>query len=217
MAEQGRIAAMWCAPKNCAKLAQSEDLDDVPGRTLAMDAPATTYSDERLYAEALSRGVDYGQRREGTEDLWLPVELLATAVELAPALALVAPVVAYDCPDDYDERREAAKVARGVSAGLVRVAHWAREVHARDVGYKTQAWIVQTIALTTHLVEELNPDRTRLLEYLQEANAHLACAFVALQCDRLAVADCITQAQAAWLATYACSRAALDIPQRRSL
>jgi hypothetical protein len=58
-----------------------------------MDAPATTYSDESLYAEALSRGVDYGQRREGMDDLWLPVELLATAVELAPALALFAPVV----------------------------------------------------------------------------------------------------------------------------
>ena len=178
-----------------------------------MDTAATTYPDERLYAEALSRGLDYGQRRDGTEDLCLPVELLATAVELAPALALVAPVLAYD----YDERREAAKVTRGVSAGLVRVAHWAREVHARDVGYSTQAWIEQTIALTDHLVAELNGDRARLLDFLEEANAHLACAIVAVQCDRLAVADCITQAQGAWLATYACSRAALDIPQRRPL
>jgi hypothetical protein len=127
---------------------------------------------------------------------------------------MVAPVLAYDCLDD-DERREAAKITRGVSAGLVRVAHWAREVHARDVGYSTQAWIEQTIGLTDHLVEELNRDRARLLDYLDEANAHLACAIVALQCDRLAVADCITQAQGAWLATYACSRAALDIPQRR--
>ena len=181
-----------------------------------MDAPETTHPDDRLYAEALSRGLDYGQRRDGAEDLCLPVELLATAVELAPALALVAPVLAYDRPDD-DERREAAKITRGVSAGLVRVAHWAREVHARDVGYSTQAWIEQTIALTDHLVEELNRDRARLLDLLEEANAHLACAIVALQCDRLAVADCITQAQGAWLATYACSRAALDIPQRRPL
>jgi hypothetical protein len=182
-----------------------------------MDAPETTYPDERLYAEALSRGLDYGQRRDGADDLCLPVELLATAVELAPALALVAPVLAYDCRDDDAERREAAKVTRGVSAGLVRVAHWAREVHARDVGYSTQAWIEQTIGLTDHLVAGLNRERARLLDYLEEANAHLACAIVALQCDRLAVADCITQAQGAWLATYACSRAALDMPQRRLL
>jgi hypothetical protein len=182
-----------------------------------MDAPETAHPDERLYAEALSRGLDYGQRRDGADDLCLPVELLATAVELAPALALVAPVLAYDCPADYAERREAAKVTRGVSAGLVRVAHWAREVHARDVGYSTQAWIEQAIALTDHLVAGLNRESARLLDYLEEANAHLACAIVALQCDRLAVADCITQAQGAWLATYACSRAALDIPQRRPL
>jgi hypothetical protein len=30
-----------------------------------MDAPETTHPDERLYAEALSRGLDYGQRRDG--------------------------------------------------------------------------------------------------------------------------------------------------------
>ena len=164
--------------------------------------------DRRLYLQAVSRGIEQLPRHDPGEDLFRPVELLATAIELTPALTLMAPVVAGE-GRDFHEHREALRLTRTISAGLVRVAHRAREVHARDVGYETDAWIDQAVALAEHLAHERQRDGSRLLEHLEEASAHLADAVVALHCDRLMFADAITQAQGAWLASYARSQWAL--------
>lgn len=109
---KGRTVAMPSWPEVPVQKSSSGTLVTCRVEPSRMDAPEATHPDARLYVEALSRGLDYGQRRDGADDLCLPVELLATAVELAPASALVAPGLAYDRPHGYDERRKAAKITR---------------------------------------------------------------------------------------------------------
>jgi hypothetical protein len=166
-------------------------------------------ADRSLYADAVSRGLER-TGWAGEEQVSRPVELLACATELTPALALVATSLVHEPAESRGEQREALKIAGEISAGLVRAAHWAREVHARDVGYDTEAWIRQAIARAGHLTYEQDKDCTRVLEHLDEAAAQLSEAIVALESDRLAVADSITQAQGCWLAIYVRAREALN-------
>jgi hypothetical protein len=160
-----------------------------------------------LYTEAVSQGLELTQDRD--ERVSRPVELLAKAIELTPALVLVAPFVVHPWVDGSPEDRHALEIAASNSAGLVRMAHWAREVHARDVGYDTDAWIRKAVALAGHLGHEQEKDCMHVLEDLEEATVHLAEAIVALECDRVAVASSITRAQAGWLAIYVRAREAL--------
>jgi hypothetical protein len=165
--------------------------------------------DRLLYEEAVSRGVDYARNPSGTEYLARPVDLIATATELTPGLAVVALVLGRPPASGDDERTEALRLTRAMSAALVRLAHWAREVHARDVGYHTEAWIEQTLALAGHLSDEQHADAAFVTDHLGEATVHLAQTIRALHTDHLAVPDSISRAQAAWLATYRRAREAL--------
>jgi hypothetical protein len=161
-----------------------------------------------LYEEAVSRGIDDARFPLGTEYLSRPFELVAVATELTPGLAVV---VALAETARGGEHRDLQRLVRAITAGLVRLAHWGREVHARDVGYDTEAWIEQTVALASHLRQEQHADPAVVTDHLGEATVHLAQAIQALHTDCLAVPDSISQAQGAWLATYRTAREALLI------
>jgi hypothetical protein len=156
--------------------------------------------DRRLYAEAVSRGIERTPRHVGSGDLSRPVELLATATQLTPALVVFTPAPMHPWSDGCDEHHEALRLARAITAALIRLAHWARQVHGRDVGYDTEVWIEQAVIAGRQLAQEQQHDCALVLDQLEEAAGYLAGAIVALSHDRLAVADCITQAHGAWLA-----------------
>ena len=163
--------------------------------------------DRRLYDAAVSHGIDATRRRREADRAERPLRLLTTATTLTPSLLTAAATIREaGSASSSARRREARRVVRTLSAGLVRLGHHALEVHARDHGYEPQAWIEQTIALGGLLVFEHGNDPRSLLEYQHEAAGHLADAIVALSSDRLAFADHLTQAQGVWLACYCCAR-----------
>jgi hypothetical protein len=177
----------------------------MPGRSLRGRHPDLN---RLLYEEAVSRGVDYARHPMGSECVARPFELVATATELTPGLAMVALALSQPAAGDDEERQEGLRLTRAISAGLVRLAHWAREVHARDVGYRTEAWIEQALALSGYLCNEQHADPACVSEQLDEAAAHLADVICGLHTDRLSVPDMLSHAQGAWLATYRTAREA---------
>src|SRR5215211_4487776 len=80
--------------------------------------------DRRLYEAAVSHGIDVTGCSAEVEHAEQPVRLLADATMHTPSL-LVAVVTGS----------EPRSTARSLSAGLVRLAHHALEVQARDTGY----------------------------------------------------------------------------------
>jgi hypothetical protein len=119
-----------------------------------------------------------------------PVRLLATATLHTPALL----AAVSGC--------EPWSVARSLSAGLVRLAHHALAVHARDDGYDAEPWIAQAIMLAGLRALEQDDDPERVVECQHEGAEHLADAIVALASDRMGFADALTHAQAAWLSCF---------------
>jgi hypothetical protein len=150
--------------------------------------PAVDY---RLYKAAVSRGIDVTGWSAEVEQADRPVRILATATVHTPSL-LVAVAAGS----------EQWGSARSLSAGLVRLAHHALEVHARDTGYDAEPWIAQTITLAGLHAYEQDDDPERVVECQREAAEHLSDAIVALSSDRMAFADCLTNAQAGWLSCF---------------
>jgi hypothetical protein len=150
--------------------------------------PALTV-DRRLYDAAVSHGIDVTGRTAETEHAERPVQLLATATVHTPALLVTLAA--------------GSRRARTISAGLVRLAHHALEVHARDNGYDPEPWIVQAVTLADLLALEQREDGAGPLACQHDAVEHLSDAIVALSSDRMGFPDHLTQAQGAWLACFA--------------
>jgi hypothetical protein len=147
--------------------------------------------DRRLYEAAVSHGIDVTGCSADVEHSEQPVRLLANATMHTPSLLVV--LVAESEP---------WSTARSLSAGLVRLAHHALEVHARDTGYDPEPWIAQTITLAGLHAYEHDEDPERVVECQQDAAEHLSDAIVALSADRMGFADHLTQAQAGWLSCF---------------
>jgi hypothetical protein len=93
------------------------------------------------YTRAVCRGADVTGRRAEDERLDGTLTLLAEITVHTPQLQLFAAVL--ELGDDI--ARPAADAVRNHSAGVVRLAHRALEVHARDVGYALDAWREQAV------------------------------------------------------------------------
>jgi hypothetical protein len=164
--------------------------------------------DRRAYLAAVSHGIDATGADADADRAESPLRLLATATTRTPALLLAAAVLddGEGLGDGSWERERGRRVIRTLSSGLVRTAHHALEVHARDTGYDPGAWIAQAVTLASMLADEQAEDPTRVLAATQDAADRLADAIVALSCDRMAFPDHLAQAQAAWLACWCCAR-----------
>jgi hypothetical protein len=150
--------------------------------------PAVDY---RLYKAAVSHGIDVTGWGADVEQAERPVRMLATATVHTPSL-LVAVAAGS----------ERWGTARSLSAGLVRLAHHALEVHARDTGYDAEPWIAQTITLAGLHGNEQDDDPELVVECQLESAEHLSDAIVALSSDRMGFADHLTHAQAGWLSCF---------------
>ena len=93
---------------------------------------------EQAYAEAVCRRADLTGTRAHDERINGALALLAAITAYTPALPLLMALVDED--SDASAARYIAPAARRHCAGVIRLAHRALEVHAREVGYDPGAW-----------------------------------------------------------------------------
>ena len=108
-------------------------------RAVALAATTRQAELRRVYAEAVARGANNTGCTAEVERAYGTLRLLTLALVRLPDLALCAHLL-----DMVDERENDPLVARAtsdVAAGALRLANRALEVHGRDVGYQTEAWI----------------------------------------------------------------------------
>lgn len=142
------------------------------------------------------------------ELLATPTELLSSALQRLPDLAVVALVV-QALMHDADPRlsRMAAKM-QGQSAGILRLCQRALEVHSRNVGYQLEAWNARAIDYAACLLGDgpkaSCPDsptgEVRLVVYA------LGQAIVACENDRMAVPELLSEASACVLVLFILAR-----------
>jgi hypothetical protein len=108
-------------------------------RALALAATAGQAELRRLYARALVRGATNTSCTAEQERGFGPPRLVTLALIRVSDLALSAHLL--DLVDEDEEDALVARAANNVSAGALRLAHRALEVHGREVGYQTDAWI----------------------------------------------------------------------------
>jgi hypothetical protein len=160
---------------------------------------------ERIYDEAVCVGGSLSTCRADEERLHSAIELLAHITTHTPYLTfLVLELADARCAGAaclaWEARRHAALV--------IRLAHRALEVHARDVGYEFDAWRERAVleadaALTAAWVEEGDDELGFGTAAVVDATTALAAAIVAVPCDCMAVPDHLASALAGWLLCYA--------------
>lgn len=98
----------------------------------------------RLYRIAVARGGNItGLSTEAERELEVS-RLLTLALLRLPDLVLSGYLLATIGKKRADQA-VVARTARDVSAGTLRLAHRALEVHGRQVGYRTEAWTEQAV------------------------------------------------------------------------
>jgi hypothetical protein len=150
------------------------------------------------------RGADVAVPVQDAERLASPLALLAASTVHVPHLALLLAELA-----DV-EKPEAAAVltreARRQAAALVRLAHRALELHARDVGYDPRPWRDSAIRRVGVALADICPEAgdelgLAVLE-VDRASHELAAAITAIPVDRMAVPGHVAAAQAECLSCY---------------
>jgi hypothetical protein len=133
------------------------------------------------------------------------LELLAQITTHTPYLVLVV----VELAGAGDAAAEClVREARRHTAVVIRLAHRALEVHARDVGYELGPWrrravLEASVTLTTGAVEDRDDELGVAAARLTDAAAALAAAIAAVPTDRIAVPEHLASALGAWLACYA--------------
>jgi hypothetical protein len=165
---------------------------------------------ERVYREAVAHGADLigldvaDERTAGT------LELLAAITVRVPHLTLLLASPAEASRPLSPGAACVAREARRQSAAIVRLAHRALEVHARDVGYDPEAWRERALlgpsaAAATgggDVADELGAAGFEL----GRASVALAVAITAVPTDRIAVPTHLADALGGWLFCYAHAR-----------
>ena len=93
----------------------------------------------RAYSAAVAHGSHNTQCWAAEERAYGTLRLLTLALLRLPDLAVCAHVLHLVC--ESDEGMLLARTMGEVAAGTLRLAHRALEIHGRDVGYATDAWI----------------------------------------------------------------------------
>jgi hypothetical protein len=117
-----------------------------------------------------------------------------------------------DMVDEDEQDPLVARAASAVSAGALRLAHRALEIHSRDVGYETDVWIERALL---HAGAELDWRVTGedegvpvALDEARSATMAIARASEAAVSDRMLVPEQLAKALGHLLAIYALAKAA---------
>jgi hypothetical protein len=179
-------------------------------RALALAAAAGEAELRRAYAAAVARGADSTRCSAGEERALGALRLLTLALARLPDLALSAHLL--DRVEEDEEDPLAARAASYVCSGALRLASRALEVHGRDVGYRTDAWIEEALLqagawLNVHATAG-EEDVPVALEEARAATLALAHATAATADDRMLVPEQVAEGLGHLLAIFAIARAA---------
>jgi hypothetical protein len=114
----------------------------------------------------------------------------------------------------HQDQREplVARAARDVSSGALRLAHRALELHGRDVGYDTDAWVERALLRAAAQLDwQAAGDWNGVPVALDEARAAtvaIACASEGTRTDRMLLPEQLAEALGHLLAIYTIARAA---------
>ena len=97
----------------------------------------------RLYGGAVARGANNTGCGAEEERCYGPARLVALTLMRVSDLALSAHLL--DMVDEDEEDALIAHATANVSSGALRLAHRALEVHGREVGYETGAWLERAL------------------------------------------------------------------------
>ena len=177
-------------------------------RALELAAGAGQPKLRQLYTAAIARGADNAGCTAEEEHAFGTRRLVTLALMRASDLALSAHLL--DMIDEDEEDALVARAARDVSAGALRLAHRALEVHGREVDYDTGAWIERALL---HARAQLDWQATGqdeglpvALDEARAATASLARASEAT--DRMLLPEQLADGLGHLLAIYAIARAA---------
>ena len=168
------------------------------------DADGSIGALERIYDGAVCVGGSLSNCFAHEERLHSAIELLAHITTQTPYLTLLVVELA-------DARGSAAACraheARRHAALVIRLAHRALEVHARDLGYELDAWRERAVleadaALTAAWVEDRDDELSFATAAVVDATTALAAAIAAVSRDCMAVPDHLASALAGWLLCY---------------
>ena len=179
-------------------------------RAVALAATTGQAELRRVYAVAVARGANNTGCTAEVERGYGTLRLLTLALVRLPDLALCAHLL-----DMVDEREDDPLVARAtsdVAAGALRLANRALEIHGRDVGYQTDAWIdlalLQTSATLGCQATADEDDVPVALDEARSATLALTRATAATASDRMLVPERLALGLGHLMAIFAIARAA---------
>lgn len=163
----------------------------------------------RLYMVAVARGGnDTGLTAEEERELEWP-RLLTLALLWLPDLVLSGHLL--DTTDDeLTGGALAIRTASDVSAGALRLAHRALEVHGRQVGYLTGPWIEAAVSDASDQLAQYaaHPDAGQPMAVAEAQAATVSLALATERTDPMLLAEQLADALGHLLAFYAIARAA---------
>lgn len=179
-------------------------------RALALAATAGQPELRRMYTAAVARGANNTRCTAEEERRYGTPRLVTLALMRVADLVLSAHLL--DMIDEDEEDPLVARAASDVCAGALRLAHRALEVHGRNVGYDTEAWVERALLHTAAQLDwQTTGDCKGLPVALDEARAAtvaIARASEATATDRMLLPEQLANGLGHLLAIYAIARAA---------
>lgn len=185
------------------------DLDSVLAR-----AGARNQTELQLaYRQAIVQGGRYAPTRE-TERVSSSLQLLCRTVTHLPGLGLHPALLDAGLPDERLTAPAASRMVRAIGAQVaaaLRLTHRALEAHARDVGYRIDAWLARTVCEAEVELACVRPAQSEAEpglfgEHVVAATSELAHALAAGPTDRMAVPARLSRALAHFLVIYVLAR-----------
>jgi len=163
-----------------------------------------------MYTAAVARGANNTRCTAEEERRYGTPRLVTLALMRVADLVLSAHLL--DMIDEDEEDPLVARAASDVCAGALRLAHRALEVHGRNVGYDTEAWVERALLHTAAQLDwQTTGDCKGLPVALDEARAAtvaIARASEATATDRMLLPEQLANGLGHLLAIYAIARAA---------
>lgn len=179
-------------------------------RAMAVAAAADEPQIRHAYGSAVCNGARNTGCTADEERAYGVLRLLTLALLRLPDLAVCAHVLHLVC--ESDEGMLLARTMGEVAAGTLRLAHRALEIHGRDVGYGTGAWIDRALLVAGVALDcEGSAEADEPLVALEEARAAtvaLTRATAATAGDQMLVPEQVADGLGHLLAIYLIARAA---------
>lgn len=179
-------------------------------RAMALAAAAGEPELRRAYGAAVSNGATNTGCTADEEHGYGVLRLLTLALLRLPDLAVCAHVL--HLVGDTDDDLLLARTLGEVAAGTLRLGHRALEIHGRDVGYVTSAWIDRALLVAGVALDcQRSAEDDELLVALEEtrsATVALTRATAATAGNRMLVPEQLAHGLGHLLAIYLIARAA---------